>query len=327
MDPIRLHDPHSGSTALIAAEAGFNCYAFQAVVAGATVEVLDAPADFPSGVGNPGGYRPSGYGIPVLFPYPNRIRGGRFEWGGREFALSPDREAFDENGNAIHGFCLDRPWRVERLSEQAVVGEFHLSVDAPDRRADWPADFRIRIRYEVRGTSLYGEVTIENPGEDELPWGFGTHPYFRLPLGEGSGPDRCLIEVPAKETWELIDCLPTGLRRPLPVEKDLRDGEYFDILQFDDILTGLTATSENAIECVILDEAAGLMVSQRCDRRFRNVVVYTPRERNAICLEPYTCITDAVHLQSQGIEAGLEVLPPGEKTRLGIEIRAGEVIV
>ena len=322
MAPIRLHDPDSGSMALIAAETGFNCFAFQAVVAGTTVDVLDAPVDFPTG-----DYRPSGYGIPILFPYPNRIRSGQFSWETREFSLSAERSAFDPNGNVIHGFCLDRPWRVERLGERAVVGEFQLSVDAADRLGDWPADFLIRIRYEVHDTSLRADITIENPNERNLPWGFGTHPYFRLPLGSNSRPKHCLIEVPAREEWELIDCLPTGLRRPLPKDKDLRAGEYFDVLQFDDILTGLTTTPDDAIECVILDEAAGLQVSQRCDRRFRNVVVYTPPQRDAICLEPYTCVTDAVHLEQRGIDAGLEILPPGEQTQLWIEIQAGEVIV
>jgi len=322
VDPIRLYDSQSGTTALIAVEAGFNCYAFGAVVAGVTIDVLDAPADFPAG-----GYRPSGHGIPILFPYPNRIRSGQFSWGGREFCLTAERAAFDENGHAIHGFCLDRPWRVKQFSEQVVVGEFQLSVDAADRLDDWPADFLIRIRYEVRGACLRADITIENPGEVDLPWGFGTHPYFRLPLGASSSPKHCLIEVPAREEWELIDCLPTGLRRPLPKDKDLSEGEYFDVLKFDDILTGLTTTADDVIECVILDEAAGLLVTQRCDRRFRNIVVYTPPGRDTICLEPYTCVTDAVHLQQHGIDAGLEVLPPGEQVQLWIEIRAGEVIV
>jgi len=40
----------------------------------------------------------------------------------------------------------------------------------------------------------------------------------------------------------------------------------------------------------------------------------------AICLEPYTCTTDAINLQQQGLDAGLRVLEPGESWRGIIEM-------
>ena len=39
----------------------------------------------------------------------------------------------------------------------------------------------------------------------------------------------------------------------------------------------------------------------------------TPPHRQAVCLEPYTCPTDAINLQQRGVDAGLLVLQPGEK--------------
>jgi aldose 1-epimerase len=44
---------------------------------------------------------------------------------------------------------------------------------------------------------------------------------------------------------------------------------------------------------------------------FRELVAFTPAHRQAVCLEPYTCITDAINLQQRGIPAGLLVLAPG----------------
>ena len=49
----------------------------------------------------------------------------------------------------------------------------------------WPADFRIRVSYEVRGRELVSDIEYENTGDGPLPCGFGTHAYFRLPLSEG----------------------------------------------------------------------------------------------------------------------------------------------
>jgi aldose 1-epimerase len=50
------------------------------------------------------------------------------------------------------------------------------------------------------------------------------------------------------------------------------------------------------------------------------VVVFTPANRQAFCIEPYTCVTDAINLQQQGVDAGLLVLPPGEKWSGVVEI-------
>ena len=59
---------------------------------------------------------------------------------------------------------------------------------------------------------------------------------------------------------------------------------------------------------------------------FRELVAFTPPTRASVCLEPYTCITDAVDLQPQGIDAGWRVLAPGDEIRTWIEIEAGPVI-
>lgn len=320
MDVLDLKDPQSGSTARIAPDLGFNCFEFRARIAGETVDVLDSSPNFAGGK-----ERPSGHGIPLLFPFPNRIRGGRYSWNGRNFEIPAGNASFDQAGNAIHGFCLDRPWRVLSSGPDFAVGVFQLSEDAPDRLSYWPTDFRIEVRYSVRGSALRTDIRIANPSGIALPWGFGTHPYFKLPLGAKSQPSRCLIQAPAAEEWELIDCVPTGRCLPVPESKDLREGEYFDVLKLDDVLCGLPA-QRTVTECGILDEAAGLQVVQRCDPIFREIVVYTPPQRNAICLEPYTCTTDAINLQARRVDAGWRVLGPGAEVRTWIEIAAGEVI-
>jgi aldose 1-epimerase len=319
MEPLEIKDASTGSTAKVAAHLGFNCYEFRAMVGGQVVDVLDSAPDFAQG-----DHKPSGHGIPLLFPYPNRIRGGRFSWGGCEYSLSTDAVPYNA-GNAIHGLCIDRPWRVAARGGHYVVGQFQLSADAPDRRACWPADFLIEVRYEVGPAALRADIRIVNPDDRPLPWGFGTHPYFRLPLSRESDPKHCLIEVPAAEEWELVDCLPTGKRRRVGKGKDLRDGEYFPGLKLDDVLTGLTVEGD-AVESLIMDEKSGLQVTQRADAVFRELVIYTPADRNAICLEPYTCATDAINLSARGINAGWRVLQPGAEFATWIEIRAGRVI-
>lgn len=320
MELLTLGDP-SGSTAKIAAHRGMNCVEFLAALPdGASVDVIASEPGFETGVG-----KPSWNGIPILFPYPNRIRDGRFSWNGRDYELPESKVSHDGNGHAIHGFCLDRTWRVTEHIGHQVVGEFQLSVDAPECLDLWPADFVLTVRYTLHGPRLRLDVTVRNPDTRPLPWGFGTHAYFRLPLSPDSDSKHCLIEAPAHEQWELVDCLPAGRKTAVTDDTDLRDGMYYDVLKLDDVLTGLKSEND-MIETTIYDESAGLQVIQRFDTSFRDLVVFNPPWADAVCMEPYTCVTDAINLEQQGIDAGLRVLEPGQECSAWIEIAVGRII-
>ena len=316
MSIVTLTDSQTGSTARIAPELGFNCFEFRAKVGDREIDVLDSVPDFETG-----GQRASGSGIPILFPFPNRIRAGRFTWDGREFSLPVS----DKFGNAIHGLCLDRPWRVIAQGEDFVTGQFQLSVDAPDRLALWPTDFTIEVDYELLGNRLRANFRIINPSSKPLPWGLGTHPYFRLPLATTSRVGACLIEVPAAQRWELHDCLPTGERLDLDEEHDLRFGAYVDTVQLDDVYTTVQCEGPQ-FDCLILDEEAGLQITLTSPPIFREIVAFTPPNRAAVCIEPYTCPTDAIHLQARGIDCGWRTLAPGAEFHTWLDITAGPIL-
>ena len=319
MPVLELKAADSDSTVRISADRGFNCVAFKADVGGRSVDVIDSQPGFENGAG-----RESGNGIPLLFPFPNRIREGTYTWAGRDYHLPDTVVGYDNTGNAIHGFCLDRPWRVVDSGPDFAVGEFRLSRDAPDRREFWPADFVIRCRYKVAGSSLRSRFEIVNPDSVVLPWGLGTHAYFKLPLSAESRADQCLLVASPTTRYELIDCLPTGGRMPLPDDFELHEGMRFGTRMLDDVFGGVPA---DLVECCLLDESAGLQVVQRNPGSFRDLVVYTPPDRNAVCFEPYTCITDAINMQPQGIDAGWRTLGPGESFSTWIDIEAGPIIV
>jgi aldose 1-epimerase len=319
MNVLELKSADSASTASISVDRGFNCFAFRADVDGRFIDVIDSQPGFQDGEG-----RESGNGIPLLFPFPNRIRAGRYSWAGRDYELPDNLVSYDNTGNAIHGFCLDRPWRVVASGPDFAVGEFHLSRDAPDRRELWPADFVIRCRYEVAGSGLRSRFEITNPDTVALPWGLGTHAYFRLPLSADSRADQCLLVAPPTTQYELIDCLPTGGKSQLPDEFDLHDGIRFGTRKLDDVFGGVPA---DLVESCMMDESAGLQVVQRNPGSFRDLVIYTPPDRDAVCFEPYTCITDAVNLQQRGVDAGWRTLGPGESFSTWINIEAGPIIV
>lgn len=227
--PITITDEATGSRATIQPAAGFNCTSFRPVVAGAAIETVWAEPDF-----GPHS-RPSRSGIPLLFPFAGRLRGQELAFRGRTYRVEG---AQLNNGNPIHGFVLNRPWRVTEQATNRLTAEFQASVDDSSLLDQWPVDFRIAVTYAVAGAALSCEVDIANPDERPLPFALGTHPYFRLPLGGG---DRaaCRITVPAAASWELDGGIPTGKVEPVGANLDLRRGARFGDLGVDAVLTDL----------------------------------------------------------------------------------------
>jgi len=314
MPAITLRDEASGSQARLLPELGFNLFEWKLSVLGQQVDVIEADADFDQGK-----TRPSRCGIPLLFPFPNRINAGQFTWEGKQYQLPTAKPG----AHYIHGFCLDRPWRVTEQTENSVSGEFQLSRDAPDRLAWWPADFLIQCTYLVRGNSLKSRFTFTNPDDKPLPWGFGTHAYFKLPLTSGSSTEHCLLYVPAHKQWVLENSIPTGERIPAKVE--LADGAYYTTVKLDDVYTDVRP-HQNVVECTLVDEGAGLQLVQACDPLFRELVVFTPPDRAAVCMEPYTCPTDAINLEQKGISCGWQVLAPGKSVETWIDLRVEPIM-
>ena len=314
-DVVELRDEVSGATARVLPALGFNCVSFTvpAEDGGDPVEVLWAEP----GVGP--GSKATRSGIPILFPFGGRLNGTSFAYEGTTYQTPG---ALVNGGNSIHGFVLNRPWRVTGRSADSVLGEFQASVDDPALLGQWPADFLIRVGYTVSGTSLRSTIEIENSDSKPLPFAFATHPYFALPLGPAGSPEECVVTVPAAEAWVLEDLLPTGERRPVAGGNDLREGVVLRGHIFDDVLTGLTPTgdADDVVEMTIADPVNGRVVRQRCTGPFRECVVYTPDNRRSVAVEPYTCVPTVFELVAMGIDAGLQVLAPGASMAMRIDI-------
>ena len=128
-----------------------------------------------------------------------------------------------------------------------------------------------------------------------FPFGLGYHPYF------ATTPD-CRIQTPAQARWELVDGLPTGRRLPVAGDFDLREPKPVSNLTLDDVYTDLPNVPAGPARLIERGrvEYPGLGVLRiRTEPAFRELVLFTPPHRKAVCLEPYTCPTDAIHLQER----------------------------
>jgi len=261
--------------------------------------------------------RPTRGGVPVLFPFPNRIRGGEFNWEGRPYRLEKNDST---KANAIHGFTPRLPWRVLDHGADEVgawVRTEFTSVGATDERTNWPAQYRMVLTIRLMGSALRHEAEVTNLDLHTLAFGVGYHPYFV------ATPD-CVIQTPARSRWLLQDSLPTGDREPLAPPFDLREPRPVEGLTLDDVFTNfpdVVPDRDGLVDRGRVEYPGAGVLRVRTSPAFRELVLFTPPHRKAVCLEPYTCPTDAVNLTNAGMKVGWQVLQPGERWEGVVEYR------
>jgi aldose 1-epimerase len=303
-----------GSLAEIWPAHGFNCLRWQA----AGQELLYSAPDWAE---NP---LPTRSGVPILFPFPNRIRAGTFTHHGRRYELPKNDSA---HANAIHGFAPRNPWRVFGYgvdgSSAWIHGDFRISADAPEADNFWPGDGLLSVVYRLSPDRLRIDVRVQNAGDIPFPFGVGLHPYFRL----SDEPDvsRYVLHAPARSVWCLADSLTTGEREPPPDHLNWNRPRTIGGTQLDTVYGSLGVIGE---EPGGLLHRAALGHAERPGRLemwttmdFRESVLFTPAHRKAVCMEPYTCVTDAANLQARGLDAGWRELPVGGSWTGVVEFR------
>jgi aldose 1-epimerase len=292
-------DEHERARAEIAPALGNNCFAFRT-----RADVLE-PVPFPDFR-----ERPTSYGIPILFPFPNRIRDGRFSFRGERYTVNPPR----------HGFVRDKAWRVEAQGASTESGawltsSFDAAAYTEEILGQFPFPFRLEVTYRLKGARLEIETSATNTGARDMPAGYGIHPYFRRP-SQGT------LAVPARRRMELADSLPTGRLLDASGDYDLRRPADLNALSLDDIYTSVEAGADGLARCALHDQENDMQTVVEFPReQFPYVVVYTPpAPRRAICVEPNTCPTDAFNLQTRGVESNVITLAAGETISFHISI-------
>jgi aldose 1-epimerase len=171
----------------------------------------------------------------------------------------------------------------------------------------FPFPHRIGLSFTLTARGIRVEYAIENHGVEELPFGFGLHPYFmKLDGDEGT-----FVSLPAVAAMEATpDLLPTGrLLEVAGTALDLRRPVTVGTLDLDHVFTRIEPDRHARVEY----RKIGLAVDLEAAADFSHLVLYTPRGERFFCLENQTCSTDAHNLSARGFAevSGLKTVAPG----------------
>jgi aldose 1-epimerase len=243
-------------------------------------------------------------GIPLLYPWANRLAAFGYDIAGATVTLPDDRALLpaDPNHLPIHGVVPSLLSFETRPGGDDASVDAVLQWDAPQLRELFPFRHEVRMAIRAGRGELTIVTTVAATDEDSVPVSFGFHPYLRLP---GSSRTTWQLHLPPAERLLLDDqMIPTGERSSAP-DGHLALGES----SWDDgfIVGKLPAryVAETTDTGIALELVDGFPFSQ----------IYAPPGKNFICFEPMTAPTNALRSGD-----GLTVLAPGEEHRAEFRI-------
>jgi aldose 1-epimerase len=326
-----LREPASGSEAWVLPAVGASCVHFATTVDGQPLEVIRLPESWDAFVGHP-----TLWGAGVLFPFPGRIRKGKFHFGDQDHQLPLNDQPA---GNAIHGCVSRAAWRpiARRASPEGGASvTYQIGMDQqPDLANAYPFPFRLTMTIRLRGGQLGYAFLAENLGSQPMPIGLGLHPYFPLPLGGVGTVDECEIWVDAPYYWEQEGHMPIGKAQPVESAVDLRvprslralasvglggSDRMLNVVHGQFPHAGGPGPTFGGVRSGVRNPRADRAVVVTADSAFPVAVTYIPPSRDKVSFEPHTCLPNAFNLASAGVTAGRITLGPGEFWRGTINI-------
>ena len=239
--------------------------------------------------------RKATYGVPVLYPTPNRSENLKIQAYGKQYDAR------------MHGLVKNLPFQVKTAETDGqaalVTGVLEWNEEQPDF-AMFPFPSTLSITVKALPDEVVWSYQVDNRGEGELSYGIAIHPYF------SKREQEVKISVPAASVMEMTEeKIPTGKLIPAgETVPDLRTPVLVDGLSLDHVYTDCPAGAYAEIfykDCKVKLEAT---------EEFGHIVVFTP-DAPFFCVENQSCSTDCFNLFAKGYarESGLQAVHAGQK--------------
>jgi galactose mutarotase-like enzyme len=201
-------------------------------------------------------------GNPILFPICSYLTNDTYLLNGRQYAMKQ------------HGFARNCAWNVTDVSTEEDSALIKLELQENEHTyAQYPFKFKLIYEYKLSSSTLSVNATYINQDEQPMPFYAGYHPYFQV-----EDKNRLEIEIPSQTYTESVNG--SIVHNRFNYTQDEINVFYQD----------LTANSFH-----IKDLARKRKINVRFDPIYKHIVVWTLKEKNFICVEPWMASTDALN--------------------------------
>jgi galactose mutarotase-like enzyme len=230
---------------------------------------------------------------PVLFPIVGALKGNTYTYKNKSYTLGR------------HGFARDLVFDLQQVSDCEVL--FTLQ-DTADTRINYPFKFNLGVKYQLSASSLSCTYEVFNPGTEELLFSIGGHPAFAVPLDEQEQYSDYYLHFNkdrALQANKITDNLIANETTSIALEEGKLALNH--ALFYEDALVFKNLKSD----CITLlnsKNAHGLSFSFR---DFPYFGIWSARDADFVCLEPWCGIADGVHYDGAlENKEGIEKLMP-----------------
>lgn len=273
-DAVTLRDPSSGLTATFVPAAGM----VGTSLAESGDEFLGQRRGLTAYVNNG-----KTMGIPILYPWANRLSANTYEVDGTVVTLTPGTGGVrtDDHGAPIHGVLAAYPgWTVSAHTENSLTAVLDYGADAA-LLASFPFPHVLTQHVTLDDRTLTVETTVAPTGSVPVPLCFGYHPYLKIP---GVPREDWTLTTPAMRHLPVDDNgIPTGAHK-----RWAGGAEQLKITAYDD---GFDQVPDGALFTL-----AG--VERRIEVRFETgypaAQLFAPPNDDLIGIEPMAAPTDAL---------------------------------
>lgn len=242
-----------------------------------------------------------GRGTPLV-PWPNRLRGGTYSFGGRDYRLPVDEYA---RGNANHGLARWLSWSPVAVAEDRVTMAVTLWP-----RPQWPFTLSVSVEYALGPAGLVVTTVAEGSGAGAVPYASGHHPYVTVGTPTVDGAE---LHLPAR-TYLTVDehLVPDGRAEVAGTPQDFRSPRLLGDAALDLAYTDLARGADGLARATLRNPADGREVELWADGAYSHLQVFSgdslaaDRRRQGLAVEPMTAPSNALQTGQD-----LVVLEPG----------------
>jgi aldose 1-epimerase len=299
VDIVRLTDSASGVVVSIAPSIGNRLYEMK--VHGKNVLNANDTGDFQKDVGSEG--------IPFLAPWANRLSEQDFWANGKKYTFNMTLGNVRGDAIPIHGLLATSPlWEVTEIKADGHSAHITSRLQFwkyPDLMEQWPFAHEYEMTYELSGGALEVKLVVTNLSADPMPIALGFHPCFVVPnidrdewIATIAATKMVVADEHLVATGELK---PLDLPNPFPVKGHPLDTGFTDFQRDSEGRAHFSIASGNEKVEVLFGP------------KYPAAQVFTPPNRQTVCMEPMAGITNAVNLNHEGKYPGLQTVAPGAK--------------